>query len=346
MSHSRQQHALISWSLLAVVVGIAACDSSTSVPQPVDAAAIDARDCACPGTELFSRQHLVDHWYSYPRTDAVRGHALPCVVDTDLSIGGTCLLSYLGDNAYISGATRFESAFSGYANWWCFHLPFSNGQLDMSTRCVRPLDRTGETPEGCTCPAFETPRDRIFYVPQSVIIEQDVITSVNVSCPAGTTRIGGACAMNGIARLLGTGPYPDDPQTWHCSWHHVPNDLTSDAEASAICLSPPAPDAVTGEPVTPETIEYVFVEETLPANDTRILSATCAPGDTLITGGCQIADVQLSFKDLQLKGTGQAIPEDNWPNTWQCSWRNPTNLTPKAIAMATCLKSASTSSTE
>jgi hypothetical protein len=266
------------------------------------------------------------------------------MMETDLPISGTCSFSDLGETSFLMGSARGGNAVLGFASWACFTTPFSFGSLDVATRCVRPLDRTAEIGEGCTCPPIETPRDRIFYVQQAVTIPAGEIAAVAPSCPSGATLLGGSCKVDYSATLLGEGPYPDDPQSWHCSWYAFNG--PEDGEAAAICLNAPGPDAVTGEPITPEVIEYVFAEDVLPANGTRIVDATCAPGDTLIAGGCQVADVSLDLANLGLKRIGMATPEDNRPNTWQCAWRNPTATTPKVFAMATCLKPAATSAAD
>jgi hypothetical protein len=334
---------------------MAGCDSSNAVPQIVDAAGpadarlepdaslIDASVCACPGTELLSPQHLIDLWeFASPSTAVVA--ITDCPMDTDLPIGGACMFSDLGQGIGLFGSARGGNNIVGYVSWYCRHSPFVSGRVDHAARCVRPLDRTGEIAEGCTCPPFETPRDRIFYVQQAVTIPQGETAEVTSSCPAGASLLGGACDVDYSASLIGQGSYPEDPQSWHCSWYGFNG--TEQGRAAAICLNPPAPDAVTGEPVAPEIIEYVFTEDTLPANGTRIVDATCAPGDTLIVGGCQIADVSGGSDGLVLKRIGMVKPEDNRPNTWHCAWRNPTALTPKVFALATCLKPAATSPVE
>ena len=351
MFHRRWQRSLAFPPLLALGAGIAGCDSSNAVPQLVDAAEpadaprerdaspIDASVCACPGTELLSRQHLIDVWEFASPSDTQVVSIAACPMDTDLPIGGACQLSDLNEVSGLFGSTRGGNNILGYAYWDCQHSPFRFGRVDHAARCVRPLDRSGEIAEGCTCPPFETPRDRIFYVQQAVTIPANGTAEVTSSCPAGATLIGGACD-NDTAGLIGQGSYPEDPQSWHCSWYGFNG--TRAGLASAICLNPPAPDAVTGDPVTPEIIEYVFAEDTLPANGTRIIDATCAPGDVLISGGCQVEDFSLGVDGLILKRIGMVKPEDNRPNTWHCAWRNPTALTPKVFALATCLKPAAT----
>jgi hypothetical protein len=353
MPHRRWQRSLALHRLLALGAGIAGCDSSNAVPQTVDASGpadarpesdaspIDASVCACPGTELLSRQHLIDLWeFASPSSSAVVS-ITDCPMNTDLPISGTCSFYDLGEASGVYGSTRGGNSVLGYASWYCQHSPFAFGQIDHAARCVRPLDRTGEIAEGCTCPPFETPTDRIFYVQQAVTIPDDETGEVSSSCPAGTILLGGACDIDYSAFLIGQGSYREDPQSWHCSWYAYNG--TQDGRASAICLNPPAPDAVTGEPVAPEVIEYIFTEDTLPANGTRLVDATCAPGDTLIAGGCQVEDPSIGRNGLVLKRIGMAKPEDNRPNTWNCAWRNPTTATPKVFALATCLKPAAIS---
>ena len=348
MFHRRWQRSLAFHRLLALGAGIAGCDSSNAVPQIVDAAEpvdarlepdaslIDASVCACPGTELLSRQHLIDVWGSVDPNSNFSAIAT-CPMDTDLAISGACQLYDLNELSGLLGSTRIVIDIVGSRYWRCLYTPFRFGKLSHAARCVRPVDRTGEIAEGCTCPPFETPRDRIFYVQQAVTIPANGTAEVTSSCPAGATLIGGACD-NDTAGLIGQGSYPEDPQSWHCSWYGFNG--TRAGLASAICLNPPAPDAVTGDPVTPEIIEYVFAEDTLPANGTRVVDATCAPGDVLISGGCQVDDPSLGSDGLIMKRIGMAKPEDNRPNTWHCAWRNPTAATPKVFALATCLKPA------
>jgi hypothetical protein len=304
---------------------------------------VDASVCACPGSELLSRQHLIDVW-QFTGTGDILAHLAECPLETDLPIGGACLLSDLGEVSGLFGSGRIGNTIVGFTYWGCVHSNFLFGQVDVAARCVRPLDRTGEVAEGCTCPPFATPRDRIFYVQQAVTIPAGEIADVSPSCPAGTTLLGGACNVDYSASLIGHGAYPQDPQTWHCSWYGFNG--PDEGQAAAICLSPPDPDVVTGEHVAPEIIDYVFAEDTLPANGTRIVDATCAAGDTLIAGGCQVEDVSVGLEGLILKRIGMVRPEDNRPNTWHCAWRNPTAATPKVFALATCLKPAVTSPAE
>ncbi|HWN71409.1 MAG TPA: hypothetical protein VNM90_27410 [Haliangium sp.] len=306
-------------------------------PLVPDASPIDASVCPCPGTEPLSRQHLIDDW-EFGTMGNTNAHVAACPMTTDLPIGGACLLSDLTEVSGLVGSTREGNGILGFAYWGCIHSTFAFGHIDVAARCVRPLDRTGEIPEGCTCPPFETPRDRIFYVQQATTIPAGEITDVAPTCPAGSTLLSGSCDLDSGAALIGHGSYAEDQQSWHCSWYGLGGVL--EGQAAAICLNPPGPDAVTGEPVAPEIIEHVYAEDMIPANGTRIVDATCAPGDTLLAGGCQVADLSADLDGLILKRVGMAKPEDNRPNTWQCAWRNPTPTSPKVFAMATCLKPA------
>ena len=349
MSRRGRQRPLALHCLLALGSGMVACGSSNTVPQVVDAgkpadaplvpdaSPIDASVCPCPGTELLSRQHLLDSW-EVGTSGNTNAHIAACPMTTDLPIGGACLLSDLTENTGLLGSARAGNGLVGFAYWGCFHSTFAFGELDLASRCVRPLDRTGGIPEGCTCPSFETPSDRIFYVQQAATIPAGEIMDVAPSCPAGTTLLSGSCGVGSVAALVGQGSFSEDPQSWHCSWYGLAGE--DEGKAAAICLNPPGPDALTGEPVAPEIIEYVFAEDMIPANGTRIVNATCAPGDTLLAGGCQVADLSAGLDGLILKRIGMIRPEDNRPNTWQCAWRNPTASTPRVFAMATCLKPA------
>lgn len=194
------------------------------------------------------------------------------------------------------------------------------------------------------CPDYETPIDRLTYFDQVVSVPARGVGVVSATCPAGSTLLGGGCiggqpATLGEALLVSSGILPEDPQTWQCTWH-VPGDRPIASSGTAVCLTEPGPDAVTGAPVAPEEIEYVFVEETMPANNTRIVEATCAPGDVLLAGGCHVEDAQVEFANLRLARSTLLPPEDNRPNTWQCAWSNPTSATPTVIATATCMKPA------
>ncbi len=221
-----------------------------------------------------------------------------------------------------------------------------NRNVEVVVRCVRPLDRTGEVKEGCECPELETPLDRLTYPEQVFAVPAQGVGGVGATCPTGSTLLGGGCTgghetATGDAFLISGGILPDDPQTWYCSWH-APGNGSISSSATAICLNAPGPDAVTGAPVAPEVFEHVFVQETLAANNTRIVDATCDPGDTLIAGGCHVEDADVAFADLRLTRSTLLPPQDNRPNTWHCAWGNPTNATPRVVATATCLKPAGT----
>jgi len=347
MSHLRTGHAL-AFLLPILGLGLASCGSSSPVPQVndasiapdaalLDAAIPDANGCACPGTELLSREHFVDIWDFVD--DGYFGELRRCEVPTDQLIAGGCSFQDPGN-----GDSLIENTFeSDRIRWVCARLS-ANLFLDFFIRCVRPLDRTGEIGEECTCPAYETPAERFFYVEQAVTVPAQGVAGVDTTCPAGSTLIGGGCkgghsGLSGDALVIGGGIRPDDPQTWNCSWH-APGNGPLSSIATGVCLNAPGPDAVTGESVAPELFEHVNVEETLAPNSTRIIDATCDPGDTLISGGCHVEDASIEIANLRLKRSSMLRPEENRPNTWQCAWHNRTAASPRVIATATCMKAA------
>ena len=334
---------------------VVSCSSSSPVPDVSDAStpdaaaldaatpdagAPDANACACPGTELLSREHMIDTW-GFVR-EGVIGEYIGCEQLTDLILAGGC--SFLDPGVSDAMAETFLAA---DRNAWICTRQTVNQAFNVATRCLRPMERLSEVPEGCTCPDVETPANRVFYKEQAAVVPAAGVGGVDVTCPAGSTLVGGGCqgghsGFSGDALVMGAGILPDDSQTWHCAWH-APGNRDLSSNAVAICLNDPGPDAVTGAPVEPETIEAVFTEETLAANNTRIVEATCAPGDMLIAGGCHVEDAQLANAQLRLTRGNLLPPEDNRPNTWQCAWRNPTASTPRVVAAATCLKPASAS---
>lgn len=331
------------------------CGPSNAVPQPVDAGpvdatpvpdapAIDASTCACPGTELFSREHLHDVWKLYLPYNNGRYRLIDCERESDIPIGGACMLYNFAEPTFLTGAARIGNPTFGFATWACYTSP-NYFALDMAARCVRPIDRGEAVAEACGCPAYETPADRIFYVPQPVTALPMQITTAAIACPAGTALLGGTCQMDFYMPLVAEGPPPDNPQAWQCSWY---NNFQVEilGEIAAICLHPPGPDALTGEPVAPETIEYVFQEATLPANSTFIATALCDRKDTLLTGGCQVDDVSADLIGVELKHIGPAPPHEYAPNIYQCGWGNKTAQTHKVHAMATCLKTAAPAAAE
>jgi hypothetical protein len=327
-------------------LGLFNCGSPGPAPQtndasvvpdarPLDAAIPDANACACPGTELLSRQHLIDVW-DYIQYGSVAGFQ-GCELATDQPIGGGCSYSEPGIvDSLVEQTIDFDRT-----GWSCVRQSIGVN-VDFFIRCVRPLDRTGEIKEECACPEFETPADRVIYVDQTATQPAASVGGMEVSCPAGTTLIGGGCkgghdSATGDALIMSAGIHPDDPQTWTCTWH-VPGAKPLANLATAICLNPPGPNAVTGEAVEPEAFEHVHKEEILPANNPRIVEVDCPPGDTLIAGGCYVDDPQAQIANLRLKRSTALRPQDNRPNTWQCAWLNPTASTPKVIASASCMK--------
>jgi hypothetical protein len=352
----RRWRAVVAGCLL-LSAGSLGCGPSSAVPQPLDAAAtdedaqsardaaaIDASVCACPGTELLSRDNFIDVWRLRLEDNGSKARLVDCPLKTDLPISGGCMFHSLTEPAFLSGYSRIGNPTFGYATWACHTSQFAAG-INVGVRCVRPLDRGEATAEECMCPEYETPADRIFYVPQSVTLQPSGITTVSPSCPSGSVLLGGSCHADHAVKLLGQGPHPDDTQVWQCSWHNTfEGEINGDS--AAICMYPPGLDALTGEPVAPEIIEYVFTEDTLPANGTYITSATCDRGDTLLAGGCQLDEVTADLEGLALKHIGLAKPQDNAPNTFQCGWGNPTSLTPKVFVMATCMKAAAAPAAE
>jgi hypothetical protein len=344
MPHPGAGHAL-AFLLPILGLGLASCGSSSPVPQVNDAAIVrdagipDANACGCPGTELLSRQHLYDIWDSIQY--GVLGGLRRCEVETDQLIAGGCSFQDPG-----IGDSLVEQTFeTDRLRWVCARQTVAV-PVDFFIRCVRPLDRTAEIGEGCTCPAYETPADRFFFVEQAVTVPAEGVAGVDVTCPAGSTLMGGGCkgghdSFTGDALIMSGGIRPEDPQTWHCSWH-TPGDRPLPSIATAVCLNAPGPDAVTGESVAPEVFEHVTVEETLEPRSARIIDVTCDPGDTLVSGGCHVEDARAEFAELRLKRNNALRPADNRPNTWQCAWRNPTDATPVVTATATCLKAAAT----
>lgn len=345
MSHPWQQRTL---ALLLPILGLGVvnCGSSSPVPPasdastvpdapPPDAAIPDANACACPGTELLSREHLIDVWDYIPYGSSLGLQV--CELETDQPIGGGCSYSEPGLNDSLT-----EQTITPERTYWVCGRQSIVADVQFFIRCVRPLDRTGEIKEECACPEYETPADRVIYVDQTATLPGASVGGMEVTCPDGATLMGGGCkgghdSSTGDALIMSAGMHPDDPQTWTCGWH-VPGAKPLSNIATAICLNPPGPDAVTGESVTPEAFEYVHKEEMLPPNSPRIVEVTCNPGDTLISGGCYVDDPKLEFADLRLKRSNALRSEDNRPNTWQCAWRNPTAATPRVIATATCLK--------
>lgn len=352
MPRRTRDDSLAFFCLLVPGIAIAGCGSSSGVPQPSDAATVpdattdasqapDASVCACPGRELLSEQHLRDTWYRLEVNEATLKD-LACEDAVAIHVNGTCSFVDLAGDGSLS---VFD--FSRDKQKWRCRRAITAQAFMMSVRCVQPLDHSDQIGADCDCPALETPLDRIVFPEQIVTIPGAGIAEVTTTCPQGSILLGGGCTGGhdgwGDGLIISAGPHRDDPQTWHCSWSSYSiNPL--DGKAMAMCLTPPGPDAVTGEPIAPETIEHVFVEETLPANNTRIVDATCDPGDTLIAGGCHLEGLDTTLQDLRLKRIGLAHPDDNRPNTWQCAWRNPTEATPRVFAMATCLKPAALTS--
>lgn len=329
-------------------LGLVSCGSPSPVPgvsdasppdaAPPDAGAPDANACGCPGTDLLSREHLIDTW-DFVREGIPGGGVFCEQMETDLIIAGGCW--FLDPGVSDSMAETFIRAERDA--WLCTRQTF-NQAFNAAARCVRPVAPAVDVPEGCTCPEVETPAHRVFYKEQAAVVPAQGVGGVDITCPAGSTLLAGGCqgghsSLSGDALVMGAGILPNDPQTFHCSWH-VPGTGDLSSNGVAICLNAPGPDAVTGAPVAPEVIEAVFTEETLTANSTRIVEATCPPGDTLIGGGCHVEDARIESALLRLTRASLLPPENNRPNTWQCAWRNPTASTPTVIAAATCLKPA------
>jgi hypothetical protein len=334
-------------------MALSSCGSTSPAPQTHDAAVVpdapltdaavpdpDANACACPGTELLSREHLVDVWDSIP--DGYIGAYRRCERQTDRAIGGGCSFK---DEALAVNDSFSQHSFEYDKIRWLCNRQSITVPVDFFVRCVRPLGRPAQLGDECICPDVETPADRIIQVDETILVPARGIGGADVSCPAGSTLIGGGCygghdSFTGDALILGGGIRPEAPDTWHCAWH-APREKPLSSIATAVCLRDPGPDAVTGESVAPEMIEHVHVKQTLAAGETRNIDAICAPGDTLISGGCHVEDARLEIAGLRMKRSSLLPVEDTL--TWQCAWSNQTTGTASVVATATCLKPAATS---
>lgn len=338
MSHPARRGRLIPFICIVILI-ISACSSPGPIPQTTDAGSdpdastsADARVCECPGSELLSREHFAD-WWNQVSTGTSEGWTVPCEDESDFFLNGTCSLVNLQSGRLIS---------SGFSesddNEWVCELAAPYAQLKGSGRCLRDLPRPDEA---CECPEIETPRDRIFRVAQAGTIPSQDGASVSVQCPIGSTLLGGSCKELDppATALIAGGVDPDDHQTWRCSWYYPYTAGSRGTQATAMCLRPPGPDALTGEPVPPEEFEYVIEQGTIPPDDgTLIVDATCQPGDVLVAGGCYIPEPDALQNGVVLMRTGRVDPLFNRPDTWQCGWRNGSSVNLTGIAVATCMK--------
>jgi hypothetical protein len=273
-------------------------------------------------------------------TSTSGGSTNACNAGQMLMSGGCVLPSTLDGTAALQ---RMGFWRNDPETWGCGLSTYVGGAgVVENTNTVICVTELPALDDGCSCDSIN---ERIGHVEQAGTLAPSTFTRVASECRDGGVLIGGSCAFaeggSGDAnpiRLTSQGFAADG--TWECWWNN-PTDTwpaTRTGVATAICLQPPSPGmAPEAEPLA-ERIVRVERTVQLPANNIHIDDVTCAPGDSLLWGACQLVSPDLSLRDVATVRAGFLDSAQNRPNTWQCAWHNPTDLTPMATLTAVCLK--------
>lgn len=322
--------------------------SDSAVPSTIadagvmDAGIADADLCQCPSGESLTRERIL-HGLRTELTNAGLGLLVECRdEDTILVTGGCTAGSAPGSIQMMNfgfvtgpeGEDWFMCRWSGWTDG--SRLNFHTGYvcLDLLTGPQPPVDR----PAWCECPPVEPLHERIVRAERTEALPVMGSLHTVASCQDGGKIIGGGCVVQ--PRLadqkifVSQGGLVDDE--WHCVWNNPSSDSTASATVVAVCLYPPSEGTAVEADPSEDRLVYVTQEEMLPAEGLLGFSVTCNPGDTLISGSCTLDNVEASNDEIRLYQHGATNSEV--PRTWHCGWKNPTTATPKATAMAICLR--------
>lgn len=318
---------------LLILPAIFACGSNAGVPDGADAT-VDASSCEC--STLLAEQITRRDFTIRSGSGSVSG----CDADQML-VGGGCVLPSTLDGT----AALQEMGFwwDDPANWVCGWSNFAGGDGNVeNTNTVVCVTESTAQDVGCSCDTIE---QRIGRVEQAGTLAPSTFTRVASECRDGGILIGGSCNMefsmfgdDNPIRLVSQGFSADG--RWECWWNN-PTEMwpvTRTGVATAVCLQPPSPGMVPeAEPLVDRIVQVQRTVE-LPSSNVHLDDVTCEAGNSLLWGACQLASPDISIRDVSTLRAGFLDPTQNRPDTWQCGWYNPTDLTPTATLTAVCLK--------
>ncbi len=160
----------------------------------------------------------------------------------------------------------------------------------------------------------------------------------SVSCPDDAVLIGGGCSdvNSWHTPMLGIGPSPDEPDAWRCAWQSDGGDSYR-GDTGTVCVRPPREGMALEAVPLRDRVYQVHRTETLATVDTTEISVSCEVGSLLLTGGCQLADIEPPLDQINLLSYGYPYGQED-SQTWKCGWANPLTLVVDATTTAICLR--------
>jgi hypothetical protein len=275
---------------------------------------------------------------SFPFTTGPNRFGLGMYCDEgDIAIGGSC--AYYGTDPGMRLMYNGDLGVPEYPHaWWCgWHNTTQDRQdLDTTVTCLTP-EASSPNPPGCNCPEYQPIADRITRVMESAPFQSYSTNEITVACPTGSVLLAGGCAHQGPfvgavhdMTLSRSGFATAEATSWSCGWN---SPIGTDGElmlATAYCLQPPAygPDPLEGR------VTRVIESQTVPANSSASFTASCPPGDFLLSGSCMLDSADPDSHRAIMYHHGFDADDSN---TWRCAWNNPTALTLSATTTATCV---------
>jgi hypothetical protein len=319
----------------ALAVTILACGGTPGDDEP------DAT-CECPGPPVLDSvtiRHAPWLFMIDPGNDG--GLGMYCD-EGDIVIGGSC--TYHGTDPRMRMFEAGNMELPGYPQAWsCGMSNFTPEWQDVVTTpiCLVPQARPS-SPEGCDCPEFEPLAERIERVRQSAPYQSYSVNELTVQCRDGGLLLAGGCVpAYQVDSSLGptgwlywtlsrSGFADEEATTWHCGWNTPVDVGNAQMVAAAYCLQPPTygPDPLEGR------ITRVIETEIIPAGSYASFTASCAPGDFLLSGSCTLDSADPISHEAIMYHHGFDATD---PTNWRCAWSNPTTLTLSATATATCV---------
>ena len=260
---------------------------------------------------------------------------LPTSPDTAESMascpGGTTLLSgglTLSGGALTSGVAIDRSAPLG--NGWTARYDNGGGQTYLPSVVAICIQNKLKVKGADGNPKA---RSRVKQVTQTFLLSDVSATQVDVSCPEGTTVVGGGASNSEGANLIESGPRGNG---WHV--RYAPSDAL--ATASAICLKSKlkVTGAEDGDPKARSRVKQLSQQVLLPPETMTDpgraqFDLACPEGTTVVGGGGTLfPGTPLTTNDIDLEESG---PQGN---VWHVRLDNTLPASQVASIHALCLK--------
>ncbi len=258
--------------------------------------------------------------------------------DNQLLLAGSCMNNTLAPDMNIIMSGLFRPPPDAWLCDWFNRAQFP-AEVTITATCLElpsaPVDN-GE----CDCLPVEPIQNRIVRSQQAGVLRPTEVASVQASCSNGAALIGGGCRLEfddikDEMQLTSSGF--DGGDRWKCSWKN-PTAESGTGQATALCLQPPPIGTAPENGPIDEWLVQISNSDVIPANNVRLVEASCAPGDLLLWGSCALDSPEPSGHGSYLFRSGFIVPAENEPGTWQCGWNNSGETMPTATATAVCLK--------